>query len=165
MKDFHMKKRFWLVVLVGTVPYFCSSAASPDVLKKSEDVTLQQHREILGASILYIRVRNTVESSGKKWEKGEVKMISEIDFESRQLIITLPGGYPASNFRYTFKHLDNSQLNDLGGIIKSLAASFNDQERPTVWCELCKNAGVPGETPSIPQAIAFLATCGFPQTR
>ncbi len=149
-----MKKVFWFVLLVS-LPNFCYSSAPHDELKKPEEFALQKNREILGACILYLRTRNTVESTGRKWSQGKIKIISEIDFTTRTLVMSAPG-WTFSNSAYTFKYLDDSQLNGLEDTLLSLGKSFNDKSRPALWYDLCKNAGVPEEKWSIPGAMAFL---------
>lgn len=149
-------KKVFLFVLLGSLPSVCCLAASHDELKKSEGVALQQQREILGACILYLRARNTVESTGSKWSQGEIKMISEIDFTTKTFAMRVPGHTPGLNSTYTFKYLDDSQLKGLEDTLRSLGKSFYDKSRPALWCNLCKNAGVPEEQWTIPGAMAFL---------
>ena len=143
-------------MLLGSLPNPCYSSAPYDELKKSEEVALQQNREILGACILYIRARNTVEPKGRKWSQGEIKMISEIDLTTRTLAIRVPGYTPGPHSTYTFKYLDDSQLNELERTLISLGKSFYDASRPAFWYDLCRNAGVPEGKWSIPGAMAFL---------
>ncbi len=152
-----MKKVMFFVVL-GSVFNPCYSAAPHDELKQSGEVAIQQHREILGACILYLRALTKADSL-KVWAEGEIKMITQIDPTKRTLVMRPQGSLSDDSFTYTFKYLTDSQLRGMEEVIKSLRKTLDDREIPLYWYKLCENAGVPKEQQTPQGTMAFLESC------
>jgi hypothetical protein len=151
-KGSHMKKIFWFVLL-GTVSSFCGAAAS------SDEVVLQQDREILDAALLHLQVRNIVVT------QGILELSSKITFtsETKNLVMTVPQYGVNPDWVYTFKYLDESRVKELADIIKTLEDIFYEGKRPNqVVKVLCEKAGVPSPDTrnwTIAGARNFLEKC------